>query len=93
MQLTDKLYANPLIVLREENDESALLFDPETGDASTLNAVSVFIWKHLNGNRSVQEIIHQLKDHCENAPESIEQDVVEFVNQLLEKGYAGYEVI
>lgn len=39
----DKPIGNPLIVLREEFDDWAILFDPGTGDAFGLNPVAVFI--------------------------------------------------
>ena len=33
----DKLIANPVLVLREEFDDWAILFDPDSGDAHALN--------------------------------------------------------
>ena len=92
MQLSDVLYANPLLVLREEFDDWAILFDPDTGDASALNPVSVFIWKHLDGKHTVQNIIDELKENCEEVSETVQQDVLEFMSELVEKGYAGYQV-
>jgi hypothetical protein len=44
--------ANPLIVLREEFDDWAILFDPDTGNAFGLNPTGVFIWKLLDGKPS-----------------------------------------
>ena len=43
------LIANPLMVLREEFDDWALLFDPDTSHSYGLNQVSVFIYKRLDG--------------------------------------------
>ena len=40
--------ANPLIVLREEFDDWAILFDPDTGSAVGINPVGVAIWKVLD---------------------------------------------
>ncbi len=51
-----KLIANPTIVLREEFDDWAVLFDPDTGNAYGMNPVSVFVWKHLDGNHTLEDI-------------------------------------
>lgn len=89
--IKNKPIANPLIVLREEFDDWAILFDPDTGDASAINPVSVFIYKHLDGQHTVPDIVAKLKKECEDVPENAETEVQEFIQQLLDKGYAGYE--
>ena len=83
--------ANPLIVLREEFDGWAVLFDPDTGDAFGLNPVSVFIWKHLNGNNTIEDILEKLGNECKNMPDDAADYVKEFIDQLLEKGLVGFE--
>ncbi len=61
--------ANPLIVLREEFDDWAILFDPDTGNAFGLNPTGVFIWKHLDGKNGVEDIIKKLQDEADDVPE------------------------
>jgi len=39
----DKLNANPGVVLREEFDDWAVLFDPDTGESFAVDPVGVFI--------------------------------------------------
>ena len=89
MDASAKPIANPLIVLREEFDDWAILFDPDTGDGFGLNPVSVFIWKHLDGNHTTQDILSELLDTCEDVPENAEQEIKDFIEELLKKGYAG----
>jgi SynChlorMet cassette protein ScmD len=91
MQDVTKPVANPLLVLREEFDDWAVLFDPDTGDSFGLNPVSVFIWKRLDGNHTLEEIMKALQSECDDAPEDAETCVKEFIDDLLEKGLAGYE--
>jgi SynChlorMet cassette protein ScmD len=69
--------ANPLIVLREEFDDWAILFDPDTGNAFGLNPTGVFIWKHLDGK-------HGVEDAGEHARQ--------FIASLETQGLVGYEV-
>ena len=92
MQKKDKPIANPLLVLREEFDDWAILFDPDTGDGFGLNPVSVFIWKRLDGKHTVKDILGELLDECEDVPENAEREIHDFIEELVEKGYAGYEV-
>ena len=49
MEANNNPLANPSLVLREEFDDWAVLFDPDTGDSFGLNPVSVFIFKRLDG--------------------------------------------
>ena len=88
---TDTPIANPTLVLREEFDDWAVLFDPDTGDGFGLNPISVFIWKRLDGKHTIQDILKDLRENCEDAPENAEQEVNDFIQELIEKGYAGYE--
>ena len=92
MEKIDKLIANPLLVFREEFDDWAILFDPDTGDGFGLNPISVFIWKRLDGKHTLQDILKELRENCEDMPENAEQEIMDFIEELLGKGYAGYQV-
>jgi SynChlorMet cassette protein ScmD len=82
--------ANPLIVLREEFDDWAILFDPDSGEAFGLNPVSVFIWKRLDGAHTAADILEELAGVCKNLPEDALHYLGEFIHRLLEKGLAGF---
>jgi SynChlorMet cassette protein ScmD len=86
-----KLIANQSIVLREESDGWAILFNPDTSDTYALNPVSVFIWKCLNGKNTIADIILKLGKECEDMPDDAADHVKNYLDELLEKGYAGYE--
>ena len=89
---TEKPIANPLIVLREEFDDWAILFDPDSGDAFGLNPIGVNIWKRLDGNHSVKDILKDLYEVYEDVPEEAEGDLKEFIENLVQRGLVGYEV-
>ncbi|MEJ2232926.1 MAG: SynChlorMet cassette protein ScmD [Syntrophobacterales bacterium] len=84
--------ANPLIVLREEFDDWAILFDPDTGDAFGLNPIGVHIWKRLDGNHAVKDILKDLEESCEDLPDEAEGELQEFIEDLVQRGLVGYEV-
>lgn len=88
---TDKPVANPLVVLREEFDDWAILFDPDTGHAFGLNPISVFVWQRLDGRHTIQEILSEMKDTYRDVPLEAENHLREFIDNLLEHGLAGYE--
>ena len=93
--LTDnaKPIANPLIVLREEFDDWAVLFDPDTGEGYGLNPVCVFVWKRLDGRHTVQDVVTELRENnCKDMPEDAADRVKNFVEDLMERGLAGYEL-
>lgn len=83
--------ANQTIVFRDEFDDGAILFDPETRDAFGLNEVSAFIWKRLDGKNTIAEIVRRLGEECEDAPEDAMGYVIRFVEELAAKGYAEHE--
>ena len=87
-----KPIANPLLVFRDEFDDWAILFDPDTGDGYGLNPVSAFIWKLLDGGHTIQDILQELQKECEDIPENAEKEIKDFVDDLIKKGYAGFEV-
>ncbi len=92
MTSTDKPVANPLLVFREEFDDWAILFDPETGKGFGLNPVSAFIWKRLDGTHSELDILRELRDNAENVPEEAGEHLKQFIRDLVDRGFVGYEI-
>jgi SynChlorMet cassette protein ScmD len=79
-------------VFREELDDWGLLFDPDTGNVHGLNPVAVFIWKHIDGHRSVREIAALVETSFEEVPDTVERDTIAYIDKLKEKGFVGREV-
>lgn len=88
MSNTDTLIANDAYVLREEYDDWAILFNPDTSESFGLNPVSVSIFKRLNGEFTMEDIISDLRAEFNNAPEDADQLVHEFVRDLINRGIA-----
>jgi len=92
MNLTDKPIANSVVVLREEFDDWAVLFNPDTADAMGTNPVGVAVWKQMDGKKSLADIVSEIKNSFEDAPDGAFKEIVTFVNSLEEKGFVGLEV-
>jgi SynChlorMet cassette protein ScmD len=87
----DNPVANPLIVLREEFDDWAILFDPDTGNAFGLNPTAVYVWKLLNGQNSKDDIVKKLRDAADGVPEDVPKHIGDFIQSLVNLGLVGYE--
>ena len=92
IQNNAKPVANPQVVLREEFDDWAVLFDPDTAEAFGLNPTSVFIWKLLDGKHSIMDIEEAVREGCADVPDRAGDHVRAFIEDLVSRGLAGYEV-
>jgi SynChlorMet cassette protein ScmD len=88
-----KPIANPSVVLREEFDDWAILFDPDTGDGYALDPVGVYIWKRLDGRHTPEDIVAELRHDCEDAPPEAGEHSAGFIDDLVKHGLAGYELV
>jgi SynChlorMet cassette protein ScmD len=92
MKCDDRLRANPLVVLREEFDDWAILFDPDSGNAFGLSPTGVYLWKHLDGQHSIDDMLEALRRDAEDVPAEAGDHIREFLADLTKRGLAGYEV-
>ena len=88
----DKPIANPVAVLREEFDDWAVLFNPDTADAVGINPVGVVVWKLMDGQRDLDAILAGVREHFSDVPETAGEEVSGFIDELAERGFVGYEL-
>ena len=91
MNSTDKPIINPLVVLREEFDDWAVLFNPDTADAVGINPIGVVVWKKMDGTRALDELVAQVRAAFAEVPDTVNDEVRAFVDDLAQKGFVGYE--
>lgn len=92
MDKTQKPIANPSVVLREESDDWALLFNPDKDSVLTVDPVAVYIWKHLDGKNTIGDIMEDLRKDCEGVPDDAEKYVIDLIQDLEKRQLVGYEV-
>lgn len=90
--LNENATANPSVVFREDFDDIAVLFDPDSGRTFGLNHTGVLIWKALDGKHSGRDILDKLKENCDCIPVNVEEHLFQFIASLIENGVAGYIV-
>jgi SynChlorMet cassette protein ScmD len=92
MNPTDRPIANPIVVLREEFDDWAVLFNPDTADAVGTNPVGVAVWKRMNGNRSLADIVSEIQNDFKDTPDTVFNEITAFIDRLAIHGFAGLEL-
>ncbi len=92
MKETDIFRTNPSLIIRDDFDDFAILFDPHSGKAFGLNPVGVLIWNLLKNEGTIDGIISQVKSNCHNITGNAEQDVYAFVDKLEKNGLIGRRI-
>jgi hypothetical protein len=90
IDLDSRLAVNPTLVLREESDDCALLFDPDNGRVHVLNPSAVAIWKRLDGHLSLRELTGSLSDEFDGMGPDAEDQVLALAKNLAGLGAIGF---
>ena len=85
---TRKPVANPLIVLREEFDDWAILFDPDSNITLGINPIGVYVWKLMGGNRTIEDVLAKIRDNFEDVSDKAVSHLFDFLEDLIQRGLA-----
>ena len=88
-----KHIVNPVVVLRKEFDDWAVLFNPDTAEAVGINPVGVAIWELLAEDSSMDGIVENIKKNFADVPGIAQEEIQTFINDLSERGFIGFEVL
>ena len=91
METSDKPVANPSAIFQETGDGWAVLVNLDTARSLALNPSGILVWQLIDGQRSVHEIVADVKRHFRDAPPTVTDDVTTLLNILIEEGMAGFE--
>lgn len=81
---------NPDVVLREEDEDGALLFNPDTNQVKVINNTGLFIWKKCDGTCHIEEIVNAVKNEFDQVPaDQVGEEVNIFLDYLLQNGFVG----
>jgi SynChlorMet cassette protein ScmD len=92
MNQTDRPIPNPIVMLREEFDDWAVLYNPDTADAVGINPVGVAVWKMMDGKRNLEHIVAEIGKSFEEVPDAARDEIAAFVSTLAENGFVGLEL-
>ena len=83
---------NPLAVFRQEMDDNAILFNPESGEIFALNPTGRVIWQALAEGLDRDAVLDKLAEKCRTPlPPEAAQDLDEFLAALKRKGFLADE--
>jgi hypothetical protein len=91
MELSAKPIANPAVIFQEQFDHWAVLVNLDTAGAVALNPTGVVVWKLIDGQRSVVDIVTAVEGHFKNVPDTVADDVSALLDALAEDGFVGFE--
>ena len=87
MQTLDRVYQkNQNVVFRQIDDETLLVpIKDNVGDLGSiynLNPMAAFVWQHLDGEKTLNDIKDLMTDEFEVSDPDAEEDITEFVGEL-----------
>ncbi len=71
--------------VREIADETIFMAD-EGDELHTLDEVGSFIWKAIDGNKSLLTILNEICDEYDVERDKAKNDLMNFIGELAEKG-------
>ena len=81
---------NPDVVLREEDDDGGLLFNPDTNDVRVLNATALFLWRKTDGTRGMPELVEAIQGQFADVPvDAVSSQVEKFLEEMVTGGFLG----
>lgn len=84
------LLCNPDVVLREEDEDGGLLFNPDNNAVKIVNSTGLFIWKNFQSVNSPEKVAAEVVKSFEDAsPEVVQADLEEFLQDMLITGFIG----
>lgn len=86
-----KIYVrNPDVVLREDEPDGGLLFNPDTNQVRVLNPTGLCLWKACDGKRDLQGLIGALREAFEDVPDAeVEGQVTAFLDDMVANAFVG----
>lgn len=87
---TTQYICNPDVVLREEDEDGGLLFNPDTNQVKVVNTTGLFIWEKFSEACSVEAVVAGIQETFEDVPaDEVAADVQDFLDEMVQTGFIG----
>jgi hypothetical protein len=78
-----RIRRNPDVVFRSlEEEQGGVLLHLESGEYHGLNDLGSLIWRLIENESSFAQVVAGVRDQTEDAPEGVDQDVSNFLDDL-----------
>jgi hypothetical protein len=82
-----KVRQSPDVVARELSPtDGGVLLHLNTAQYHGVNPIGLLIWELLDGERTVSDVVEAVRARVQDAPPQLEGEVVEFLNDVHERG-------
>lgn len=82
-----KYLRNPDVVLRDEDEDGGLLFNPDTNQILVLNPTAVCIWKTCESAASAVDVLAAVEAEFCQLPDEAADHVQKFMKGMVTGGY------
>ena len=83
-----KYLVNPNVVLREEDENGALIFNPDSNQVKVINTTGLYIWKACETPKNLQEILEAVHRSFDQIPgETASADIAQYLDQMITGGF------
>jgi len=90
LPLKPRYLRNPDVVLREEDEDGGLLFNPDTNQVKVVNPTGLFIWQRCDGQHDFEQLLAAILEEYEDAPlDEVRSDTQEYLDGMLQTGFIG----
>lgn len=81
---------NPDVVLREEDPDGGLLFNPDTNQIRVLNLTGLFVWRLCDGTHDLPAIVAAMQEAFDQVPAGeVAAQVQAYVDDMIAAGFVG----
>jgi hypothetical protein len=89
-EISPNYIVNPDVVLREEDPDGGLLFNPDTNQVRVINNTGLFVWKLCDGTKSMESITAEIgKNFDQVPPDEVDGQVKTFMDDMIQNGFIG----
>lgn len=86
--LSPRYIRNPDVILREEDADGALLFNPDTNAIKVINDTGLAVWRRCDGRHTLADLVAALDEEFEAVPlDTAPGEVQEFLDILSAGGF------
>ena len=81
---------NPDVVLHEEDEDGALVFNPDNDQVKVLNRTGFFIWNLCDGKHEMDGMIIALINSFDGTTDhQVSRQVASFIDEMVKSGFIG----
>lgn len=92
MDLSSVPIQNPAVLGQKIIADEMVLMNADTAASLALtNQTALIVWDLVDGNRSIQNIIDEVKTYFQDIPDTVADDVINLLELLSQDGFIGYE--